>query len=203
MKKTLMLTALTGAAALAMASPASATPDPTVCPDLTPTGTPGGTAQTAGCTVVITIQSNNSVLIEATGIGPFDGGDDSLIGIVNNGTVPLTSIALTGADIFGFEGDGLSAYGGGNFGLTGYEGPGTSFTVTDANNGIVNFLNGGIPVGGTAYFSLEENLAPNGVPIVSVGSAAPEPATWAMMILGFGMAGVAFRRRKQRQLAIA
>lgn len=29
-----------------------------------------------------------------------------------------------------------------------------------------------------------------------VGSAVPEPATWAMMIAGFGMAGVAVRRRR-------
>ncbi|MBT9470025.1 MAG: PEPxxWA-CTERM sorting domain-containing protein [Pseudomonadota bacterium] len=29
------------------------------------------------------------------------------------------------------------------------------------------------------------------------GSAVPEPATWAMMIAGFGMAGAALRRRRQ------
>jgi hypothetical protein len=28
------------------------------------------------------------------------------------------------------------------------------------------------------------------------GSAVPEPATWAMMITGFGLAGVAIRRRR-------
>lgn len=31
---------------------------------------------------------------------------------------------------------------------------------------------------------------------VSVSSAVPEPATWALMISGFGMAGVALRRRR-------
>ncbi len=34
------------------------------------------------------------------------------------------------------------------------------------------------------------------------GAAVPEPATWAMMILGFGLAGGAFRRRRP-QLALA
>jgi hypothetical protein len=29
------------------------------------------------------------------------------------------------------------------------------------------------------------------------GSSAPEPATWAMMIVGFGAAGVALRRRQK------
>lgn len=34
-------------------------------------------------------------------------------------------------------------------------------------------------------------------------SPAPEPATWAMMIVGFGMAGAAVRRRKQTGPALA
>lgn len=28
-----------------------------------------------------------------------------------------------------------------------------------------------------------------------LGAAVPEPSTWAMMIVGFGMAGAAMRRR--------
>ncbi len=32
-------------------------------------------------------------------------------------------------------------------------------------------------------------------------SAAPEPATWMMMIGGFGVAGVAMRRRRRETLA--
>ena len=34
-------------------------------------------------------------------------------------------------------------------------------------------------------------------------SAAPEPATWGMMILGFGIAGAAVRRRRTATMAIA
>ncbi|MBL8770948.1 MAG: PEP-CTERM sorting domain-containing protein [Phenylobacterium sp.] len=33
-------------------------------------------------------------------------------------------------------------------------------------------------------------------PVVEVGPAVPEPATWAMMILGFGASGAALRRRR-------
>lgn len=193
MKKALILSALTGAAAFALASSASAVPTG-VCPAI---------GSSSDCSVVITIQPGGSILIETTGVGPFDNSEDSLVGVVNNSGGTITSLAISGSNIFGFDGDGLAAFpGGGTFGTTGYEGPNTSFTITDTNNGFVNFLNGGLLDGQTAYFSLEENLAAGGVPI-TVGSAAPEPATWAMMILGFGMAGVAFRRRKQRQLAIA
>lgn len=38
--------------------------------------------------------------------------------------------------------------------------------------------------------------------IDQISAAAPEPATWGMMILGFGFAGASLRRRK-RKLAIA
>jgi hypothetical protein len=31
---------------------------------------------------------------------------------------------------------------------------------------------------------------------IAVASAVPEPATWAMMIVGFGVAGGALRRRR-------
>ena len=34
---------------------------------------------------------------------------------------------------------------------------------------------------------------------ISITEAVPEPATWAMMIFGFGLAGMAIRRRKRKQ----
>ena len=39
--------------------------------------------------------------------------------------------------------------------------------------------------------------------IDTVEAAVPEPSTWAMMLLGFGAAGLAFRRARPRQLANA
>lgn len=36
----------------------------------------------------------------------------------------------------------------------------------------------------------------NGVLITPPGTAVPEPATWAMMLMGFGVAGFALRRRR-------
>lgn len=43
----------------------------------------------------------------------------------------------------------------------------------------------------------------NSFEIDSIASAAPEPATWAMMILGFGFAGMALRSRRRGKLALA
>lgn len=40
------------------------------------------------------------------------------------------------------------------------------------------------------------NLTISGPGDISLSSAVPEPATWAMMIAGFGLAGAALRRRK-------
>jgi hypothetical protein len=188
MKRALALTTLAACSAFAMTSTANATTPVGVCPAI---------GLSSDCSVVITIQANGSALVQTTGVGPFDGAEDSLVGIVNNGPVPLTILALSGFDIFGFDGDGLAAYGGGSFGPTGYEGPNTSFTVTDANHGFVNFLNGGILNGGTAYFSLEENLSNSGQPLI-VGNGVPEPATWAMMLIGFGFVGGAMRIRRRK-----
>jgi hypothetical protein len=39
--------------------------------------------------------------------------------------------------------------------------------------------------------------------VFSASAAVPEPATWAIMILGFGLAGAAVRRRRTAGLAQA
>jgi hypothetical protein len=188
MNRALVLSALFAAAStMAIASPANAAGE---CPSL---------GLSPDCSVVITINANGSNTITLTGIGPYDGSEDSLVGVVNNGLTPLMSLFLSGPSIFGFDGDGAGLLAaGGPFGPTGYEGPNTSFTVVDANSGTVNFLGGGIPTGGTAWFSLEEDLSAAGVPI-TIG-AVPEPTTWMTMLLGFGAIGgaVRFRRRSTK-----
>jgi hypothetical protein len=47
-------------------------------------------------------------------------------------------------------------------------------------------------------FGIYTNGSEAGHPILTLGTTAavPEPATWAMMITGFGMAGVSLRRRR-------
>ncbi len=43
----------------------------------------------------------------------------------------------------------------------------------------------------------------NSFEIDSIASAAPEPGTWAMMILGFGFVGMGLRSRRRGKLALA
>lgn len=52
---------------------------------------------------------------------------------------------------------------------------------------------------GRAYFNVHTNFAPGGE-IRGNLAAVPEPATWAMMLLGFGAMGFALRRRKRTEL---
>lgn len=118
-----------------------------------------GTCSAANCISI----SNNQ--------GPFDEIEDTLVGVVNNSTIPITSLKLTSSNaIFGFDGDGICGISpntgqpynprpaGCPFGPTGYEGPGVSFNAASVNSGTVNFNPPIAPNGGTAYFSLEESL---------------------------------------------
>lgn len=132
------------------------------------------------CGVVLTIQdigngrgtcsAQNCVSI-SNNQGPFDQIEDTLVGVVNNSKIPITSIKLTSNNaIFGFDGDGICGISpntgqpynprpaGCPFGPTGYEGPGVTFNVTSSTTGVVNFGPAIAPNGGTAYFSLEDSL---------------------------------------------
>jgi hypothetical protein len=160
-----------------------------------------------GCNLILTINSNGTVSPTLGDPNAYDGSDDQLVGIINNSNTVVTTLALSGSDIFGFENDGAGMTGTGclifsgnpfpcndvAYGPTGYEGPNISFTITDANSGFVNFLNGGIQPGGTAWFSLENTASANGV-TATVGQA-PEPGS--MLLIGTGLVGLAGRLRKK------
>ncbi len=117
------------------------------------------------CALLIYIDNTGGVVLQDNTQGPYDYVEDTLIGVQNNSTVTINSIPISGPGIFGFDGDGLCSGTDGNgnpftppagcpFGTTGYEGPNTSFTITDANDGVVNFP-GGLAAGQSTYFSLE------------------------------------------------
>ncbi|HEV7566490.1 MAG TPA: hypothetical protein VGO31_11070 [Microbacteriaceae bacterium] len=123
--------------------------------------------------------------------GPFDGIEDTLVGVQNDSTSSIASIPIsssTGKGLFGFEGDGLCTFISCTWAAaTGYEGPGVSFTniSTDLTSGTVVF-SPAVPPGGRAYFSLEEALAtvppfdinpgpPNGVTAAKISDSASEP----------------------------
>jgi len=90
----------------------------------------------------------------------------------------------------------------------GYAGP-LSFTVT-ANSGSLSLASLGFntaTVNGTSsniYF-VADLVNPQGstgnIGATLTGTAVPEPATWAMLIMGFGMAGAALRSRRRTSVA--
>ena len=187
---------------LTLAGPAKASPTPQsgVCPIL-------GTLTDSTCNVQIiagpggtftTIQGNNS--------SPYDGIEDTMVGVVNNSGNPLLQLALAGSSggypLFGFDGDGLQTYGGagGAPDNTGYGGQTSLGQNTwfvnislDQTSGTAVFGNSGIPDGGWAYFSLE------GPPSLDISphTSVPEPSVLGMFGLGALLIGLfaGLRRR--------
>jgi len=161
-----ILAILSAMMALVFAAPASAsTPTPpfTQCPAV---------GLDTSCAILIVVEPGGSLVSYTDpSQGPFDGIEDTLIGVQNDSKSTVTGIALQGTTfpgIFEFDGDGLcSGFNEGGeegfnpppagcpFGPTTYEGPGTSFTIVNGNEGEVNFTEGGLAPGKSTYFSLE------------------------------------------------
>ena len=156
------------------------------------------------------------LVIEATPLAPFSFslaniGDFQDVAVLNVGTgessVDLDDIFPFGISAtFGFAspvGTSGSPVGGSTFG---YIVPGTSCGFRQGGCGAVvwgapsvfNFGNGG-------QFSVELFDASFGTPggadvtgrFTLLSNSVPEPATWAMMIIGFGAVGGAMRRRQR------
>jgi hypothetical protein len=134
-----------------------------------------------GCSQLVVINSNGSATVQVDPAAPssgYDGAEDTLIGVQNNSGRSISSINLasTTRDIFGFDQDGIcypsswpapttrttppGCPGIQGFGVTGYEGPGTSFSNISSNRltGTLN-LSPALASGGSRYFALEEALA--------------------------------------------
>jgi hypothetical protein len=145
------------------------------------------------CGTLITINSDGSATVSVDPTQPsMNPTDGALVGVVNDSSAIMSSIALSGTGIFAFDGHGLCAavntpcLNPTEYGPTGYEGPGTSFSVTDASDGTLNFPGGFYP-GKSTYFSLETspftvgtvNLGPgislSALPITGVAGVAPAP----------------------------
>ncbi len=146
--------------------------------------------------VVITVGAGGSISVAyGQNNGPYDGVEDTYVGVINNSGSAFTSLAISSAfsDVFGFDGDGEAAYTGVSYDGSGYAGPDTSFTILTSTSGIVNFLNGGIDAnGGTGWFTLEESISASS-PIVT--GTAPESSV-TVALLGAGLLGLAALRRR-------
>lgn len=108
----------------------------------------------------------------------------STLGLTWTGTTVETISPLNGATTINFGSllQGISYigvhYGNGRGG----PGNGTAFYRLDAGSGLSSL---------TLNYAASSNLV---VYATNTGAAAPEPATWALMVLGFGLAGYAVRR---------
>lgn len=82
------------------------------------------------------------------------------------------------------------------------------FAYSDALSPAIEFAPSDVYSGGEAYQADSASQAFEGIPTVDLqfrvtansvpAAAVPEPATWAMMIVGFGMIGAGLRYRKRR-----
>jgi YD repeat-containing protein len=160
----------TGAGRRSGKAPSVPTPPFTQCPAV---------GLDTSCGILLVIGDSANAVYGDPSQGPFDGVEDTLIGVQNTSSSTVNSIALSSnTNLFGFDGDGLCtaspAPAACPFGPTGYEGPSTDFTYVtpDQTGGVVTFT-GGLAPGATAYFSLEEPLAATDV-IIGGPSAAEQ-----------------------------
>jgi hypothetical protein len=197
MRKSILLVA--GLALLVLAFPTQSRAD--ACPAI---------GYASGCNLTITFSGGSTVNTTLGDPNAYDGVEDQLVGVVNNSGSTLNSITLSGANIFGFDGDGagepgvgctVDLTGGthgclstGPFGPSGYEGPNTSFTIVDGNDGTVHFT-GGLANGSTAWFSLEEPASLTNFGVTGVSTGTPEPSSLVLLGSGFlSLLGLARRR---------
>lgn len=157
-----------------------------------------------GCNVVITIASNGSVSTAITDSTPYENSEDIIVGVKNNSTSTVGSLALTGSGIFGFDGDGICVYTftGSSYCTSSqssgtdpgdYQGPTSTFAnYASGNSGTVVFSPAIAANGGSSYFSLEGvPSASLGVTVGGGGGTPTTPAPSSLMLLGLGFAGLA------------
>lgn len=167
---------------------------------------------TVGCNVLIVFGSNGSITTTFPNAAPsYDsGGDDNLVGVVNNTGSAINSLNLSSAvdDVFGFDGDGICGapgytFAGGGSPCTGandpsgYGGPGVTYSnITNGDrDGTVNFAGGIAASGGTTFFSLEGPVDVN-LAVTPGSTVTPEPGSY--LLLGTGLLGLFFFVRRKR-----
>jgi RHS repeat-associated protein len=131
-----------------------------------------------GCAILVEITDAATNVFEDPNQGPYDGVEDTLIGVVNTSGRTVTNLSLSSdTDLFGFDGDGLCDVAphpsGCPFGPTGYEGPTTTFAnITPDRSGGTILFTGGLAPAASTYFSLEESL--RAVAVFAGGPTVPE-----------------------------
>lgn len=152
-------------------------------------GQGGGGATTSdggGGSFVYIIASNTLLLAGGGGGGSYVGADDYgwiFGGGAGNGGTSSSALTESGGSVAGVDGQGGSCCGGYSHGGSG----GLSFLNLSTADGY--YANGSISLAG-ARGDGSVVITP-----ASLAAAVPEPASWAMMITGFGAVGSVMRRR--------
>ncbi len=180
----------------------------------------GGTRSIGDATALLSITTDNTLggltnanitdwtiqlssgLNSATLKGPISGSNSSLVIVTGSAlaTNLNSSLIATASDLqFNFDGNGFFGFlAGGSANGFGYFFNGATGTGQCGGGGVfecVFFVNNAVVgverVSPTGFQTLA-SAAPGGV---------PEPASWALMITGFGLAGSAMRRRPRMHVA--
>ena len=135
--------------------------------------------------IIITLNPGGSGTLTVTGQGPYDGVEDTYIGLENNSGATVNSIVISGPNIsggtsiFGFDGDGIGAPVAGVYTGTGTHQYGTPNASDATGPCIGTFCTGGGYGGPRGYFSGLIDGSPNDSGTFNiVGGLADGDFTW-------------------------
>jgi hypothetical protein len=138
-----------------------------------------------------------------TGSNIIPGGGSSYDFLLQTSAILQVTDTFVIGDVFQIFDNGVELFITGPFNLAGVsvDDPATAFAGTTYSHGFAVLGAGSHSITGVATSSPTGSGAAY-IQLTEGGGAVPEPATWAMMIAGFGMVGCMARRRSTARVAV-